>query len=204
MSDADDTRVLDMRINNKEFLKGTADSVKALDTLNKGIDGAGKGKGLQNMAKSADTVKSKFGIMQVAGVTAIATITNKVVNAGLNMAKSLTIGPILDGFREYEKLLTSTQTIMANTGKSTDVVGRKLKELNTYSDQTIYNFGQMADNIGKFTAAGVKVGAATTAIKGLANTAALSGSTSEQLNTAMYRHNQADGLELAGQRWYGW
>ena len=187
----EDTRILNMRINNKEFLKGSADSVKALDTLNKGIDNAGKGKGLQNMAQSAGLVKTKFGAMQVAGVTALATITNKAVNAGIRMVKSLTIDPILSGFREYEKLLTSTQTVMANTGKSSKEVGVYLDQLNKYSDETIYNFGQMADNVGRFTAAGVKLDVATTAIKGLANAAALGGSTTEQLNTAMYQTSQA-------------
>lgn len=193
MSDADETRVLNMRINNKEFLKGTTDSLKAIDTLNKGIDGAGKGKGMQGLSKSVDTVKSKFSAMQIVGVTALATITNKAVNAGINMVKSLTIAPILGGFREYEKLLTSTQTIMANTGSSAGKTGKYLDELNRYSDQTIYNFGQMADNIGRFTAAMGKgsIETATTSIKGLANSAALAGSDANQLNTAMYQMSQA-------------
>jgi tape measure domain-containing protein len=186
-----DTRVMNMRLNNKEFLKGTSDSLRALDTLNKGIDSAGKGKGMQSYGKSVDTVKTKFGALQVAGVTALATITHKAVDAGLRMIKSLTIGPVMEGFREYEKLLTSTQTIMANTGESAKTAGRYLDELNRYSDQTIYNFGQMADNIGKFTAAGVKLPAAVTAIKGLANSAALAGSNTHQLNTAMYQMSQA-------------
>lgn len=200
MSAGDDTRVLNMRINNKEFLKGTGDSLKAIDTLNKGIDGAGKGKGMQNMAKDVDTVRTRFGALQIAGVTALATITNKAVNAGLNLAKSFTIGPILDGFREYEKLLTSTQTIVSNTGKELEnfdkgerikIVGGYLDALNDYSDQTIYNFGTMADAIGKFTAAGVKLQPSVDAIKGMANAAALFGSDAQQLNTAMYQVSQA-------------
>ena len=200
MSENDDTRILNMRINNKEFLKGTGDSLKAIDTLNKGIDNAGKGQGLQNMAKSADLVKTKFGAMRIAGITAIATVTNLAVNAGLRMAKSLTVNPIMDGWREYNKLLTSTQTIMANTGgefkkftkaQQITAVGNALDELNQYSDQTVYNFGQMADNIGRFTAAGVKLKPAVTAIKGLANSAALAGASSEDLNRAMYQVSQA-------------
>lgn len=192
MSDkGDDTRVLNMRINNKDFLKGTSESLKALGSLNKGIDGAGKGKGLQTMAKDIDTVKTRFSAMQIAGVTALANITNRAVNAGINLVKSFTIAPIMDGFREYEKLLTSTQTIVANTGKSARTAGIYLDALNAYSDETVYNFGQMAENIGRFTAAGIDVKTATTSIKGLANAAALGGSTTEQLNNAMYQTSQA-------------
>lgn len=191
MSSEADTRILNMQINNKEFLKGSADSLKAVNTLNKGINDATKGGGLQPMAGSVDTVRTKFGALQVAAVTALGTITNRVVNAGINLAKGLALDPIIDGFHEYEKVLTSTQTIVANTGVSTKTAGKYLKELNNYSDLTIYNFGQMADNIGKFTAAGVKLPDATVAIKGLANAAALAGASTEDLNRAMYQTSQA-------------
>src|SRR4029077_5975936 len=63
--------------------------------------------------------------------------------------------------------------------------------LNEYSDKTIYNFGEMARNIGTFTAAGVDLDTSTQAIKGIANLAALSGSSSEQASTAMYQLSQA-------------
>lgn len=191
MSDADENQVLNMRINNKQFLKGAADSSRAIDSLNKSIDSATKGRGMQDLGKGVETVKARFSALQVMGVTALATITNKAVNAGLSLAKSFTVQPITDGFREYEKLLKSTQTIMANTQKSSKVVGGALDELNTYADQTIYNFGQMADAIGKFTAAGVKLDPAVNAIRGMSNTAALFGSDANQLNTAMYQMSQA-------------
>lgn len=193
-----DTRVLNMRINNKEFLKGTSDSLKAVNTLNTGINKATKGPGMQSMSTGVDTVKTKFGALQVAGVTAIATITNKAVNAGLMLAKGLAIDPVMAGWREYEKLLTSTQTIAANTNNRSSAgiakVGKALDQLNDYSDRTIYNFGQMAENAGRFTAAGVKLGPAVTSIKGLANAAALAGASNQQLGTAMYQTSQALGV----------
>ena len=195
MSDESDTRVVNLRINNKDFLKGAADSAKALDGLNKNIDGAGKTSGMKNLGKDVTEVSTKFGALQIAGVTAVANIANRAVNAGITLAKSMTVGPLIDGFREYEKLLTSTQTIAANTNNNNaeglKIVGAALDELNRYSDETIYNFGQMADNIGRFTAAGVDLDVAVTSIKGLANAAALFGSDANQLNTAMYQMSQA-------------
>lgn len=194
----EDTRILNMQINNKQFLKGTGDSLKALDSLNKGIDSSTGGKGLQNMAGSVNTVKTKFGALQVAAVTAIGTITNKLVNAGLVMAKGLAIDPIIDGFHEYQKVLTSTQTIAANTGNRSSAgiekVGKALRQLNTYSDKTIYSFGQMAENAGRFTAAGSGLKESVTSIKGLANAAALAGASNEQLGSAMYQTSQALGV----------
>ena len=82
---------------------------------------------------------------------------------------------------------------------------------NYYADKTIYNFTEMTRNIGTFTAAGVKLDTSVNAIKGIANLAAASGSTSQQASTAMYQLSQAlaagtvktDGLEFSGKRRHG-
>lgn len=186
-----DERIVSMKLNNQSLLAGAKSSKKALDDMNKSVDNLGKNKGAGSLGQELTGLRGKFSALQVAAVTAVATITNKMVNAGLAMAKAMTLDPIMDGYREYEKLLTSTQTIMANTGAKSKVVSRYLGELNQYADQTVYNFGQMADSIGKFTAAGVNLKMAVPAIKGMANSAALFGSDANQLNTAMYQMSQA-------------
>lgn len=86
------------------------------------------------------------------------------------------------------------QTILANTqheGTNLQQVNRALDELNTYADKTIYNFTEMTRNIGTFTAAGVNLQTSVDSIKGIANLAAVSGSTSQQASTAMYQLSQA-------------
>lgn len=190
MSSVDD-RIVNMQFNNKQFTQGAEQTKRDLDSIEKALGNTAKSKGLTQMASDVDQVSGRFSAMKVAGITAIATIASKATAAGLSLLKSFTIDPILDGFREYSLNLNSIQTIMANTGKKVEVVNDYLDQLNTYSDQTIYNFGQMADSIGKFTAAGVKLPAATVAIKGMANSAALGGASVQQLNTAMYQTSQA-------------
>ncbi len=74
---------------------------------------------------------------------------------------------------------------------SLDDVTKALDELNEYSDKTIYNFEDMTRNIGTFTAAGVDLDTSVSAIKGIANLAAVSGSSSQQASTAMYQLSQA-------------
>lgn len=190
MSSVDD-RIVNMQFNNKQFQTGAADSAKSLDSLEAALASAAKSKGLDSLGSGVEAVKNKFSAMQVVGVTALATITNKAVDAGMRLVKSFTLEPILDGFHEYQTNLDSIQTILANTGAPLKDVNAALAALNTYSDQTIYNFGQMASAIGKFTSAGVKLGPAVDSIKGMANVAALSGASSEKLNTAMYQMSQA-------------
>ena len=136
----------------------------------------------------------KFSALQVMGITALQNITNAAISAGKQLTDAITIDPVKDGFAEYETQMNSVQTILANTqkeGTNIDQVNKALKELNTYADQTIYNFTEMTRNIGTFTAAGVKLDDSVSAIKGIANLAAVSGSTSQQASTAMYQLSQA-------------
>ena len=103
-------------------------------------------------------VSKKFLALATIGITALAQIASRAVQTGIDMATSLTTDPINDGFREMETNMNSIQTILANTaskGTTLAEVTGALDQLNEYSDRTIYNFGQMAKNIGTFTAAGV-------------------------------------------------
>lgn len=190
MSSVDD-RIVNMQFNNKQFEAGASQSTKTLQGLESTIAKTAQGKGLTSMADGVSDVSNRFSVMKVAGITAIATIASKATSAGLNMLKSFTIGPIMEGFREYQTGLDSIQTIMSNTGESVKVVNAGLDKLNAYSDQTIYNFAEMAKNVGTFTAAGVDLDTSIQSIKGIANLAALSGSNSQQASTAMYQLSQA-------------
>lgn len=190
MSSVDD-RIVNMQFNNKQFVGGAQESEKALTSLEASLEKTAKSKGLEGLADSVQTVKTRFGAMQVAGVAAVATIASKATAAGLNLLKSLTIDPVLQGFQEYQTNLNSVQTIMANTGKSVGIVNRGLDQLNEYADKTIYNFSQMAKNVGTFTAAGVDLRSSISAIQGISNLAAASGSNAQQASTAMYQLSQA-------------
>ncbi|QJD49746.1 tape measure protein [Streptomyces phage ClubPenguin] len=158
------------------------------------VDAASKKLSLEGVGNGVQAVADKFKALSVVGVTALATITSRAVSAGLSFAKSFTTQPISDGFHEYETNLNSIQTILANTqasGATLKDVEASLNDLNHYSDQTIYNFSEMAKNIGTFTAAGVDLKTSAASIKGIANLAALSGSNSEQASGAMYQLSQA-------------
>lgn len=150
--------------------------------------------GASALARGVESVTAKFSHLQVVAATALANITNRIVNAGIAMTKALTIDPVKDGFGEYETKMNAMQTIFANTshkGTTYDDILKALDELNEYSDKTIYNFGQMTDNIGKFTAAGVDLDTSVSAIKGLANLAAMSGVDNARAQGVMYQASQA-------------
>lgn len=202
-----DERVVALRFDNKQFLQAVQPALDALDKLNKSLKMEGAAKGfdalsaagqnvkLGHIATAVDAISEKFRTLSIIGITALTNIVNKAVDAGMRLTKSLTLDPIIAGFREYELNLNSIQTTMANTGregaKGLSEVTAALEELNRYSDKTIYSFAEMAKNIGTFTAAGVSLETATSAIKGIANLAAISGSNSQQAAAAMYQLSQA-------------
>lgn len=201
-----DNRVVNMQFNNAEFQQRVAATLNSLAALNKGLQLQGATKGLQDLGAASKNVNlshveagvqgiaDKFKAMSVIGIAALATIGHKITEVAGHLVKSFTIDPLTSGFKEYETNLNSIQTVLANTSKAGTTlkdVNAALAQLNEYSDQTIYNFSEMARNIGTFTAAGVSLEVATGAIKGIANLAALSGANAEQASRAMYQLSQA-------------
>lgn len=208
-------RIVSMKFDNTGFEAGATKAIEILDKLKAalkldkatdGLDAVKKSVGefsMDSVSSSVDECSSRFGAFEafVAGI--FLNLGNRAANFGINMAKNLTVKPLMDGFGEYETQMRSVQTILSNSGEKLkeqgfttqeqqiERINQTLDDLNTYADKTIYNFSEMTRNIGTFTAAGVDLDTATTSIKGIANLAAASGSTSQQASTAMYQLSQA-------------
>ena len=206
MSKEVDERVVEMRFNNALFENKVQQTMRSLTALNEKLMFKGAEKGFEKVSDASEKVKfnallnaldnlsQKFSAVEVIGVTALMRITNQAVDAGERLVKALSLDPIISGFQEYETQINAVQTILANTsskGTTLDQVNAALDELNHYADLTIYNFTEMTRNIGTFTAAGVDLNTSVSAIKGIANLAAVSGSASQQASTAMYQLSQA-------------
>lgn len=201
-----DEKVVSMKFDNKHFMDNTSETISRIDKLKAKLHFSGASKGLEEVNKAANNtdlspmsngieqVGIKFNALQVMATTALMNITNAAMNAGMRIASALTIDPIKTGLAEYETQINAVQTILANTeskGTTLDDVNKALDQLNTYADKTIYNFTEMTRNIGTFTAAGVDLDTSVNAIQGIANLAAVSGSSSQQASTAMYQLSQA-------------
>ena len=206
MSTTVDSRVVEMRFDNKQFESNVSTTMSTLDKLKQSLNLTGAAKGLENVStaakginlaglgNAAEAVAVKFSYMQMTIQHQLNRIVDSAVNTGKRVVSALTIDPIKTGLSEYETQINSVQTILANTeskGTTLQDVNNALDTLNTYADKTIYNFTEMTRNIGTFTAAGVDLDTSVSAIQGIANLAAVSGSTSQQASTAMYQLSQA-------------
>lgn len=206
MSTTIDQRVVEMQFDNRQFESNVQTTMSTLDRLKQSLNLTGASKGLDSvnnaarnnnlgmLGSAAETVGLKFNAMYTIADQTLRNITNSVERTAKRMVDALTIDPIKTGFAEYETQINAVQTILANTkSKGTDIkdVNKALDTLNTYADKTIYNFTEMTRNIGTFTAAGVDLDTSVKSIQGIANLAAVSGSSSQQASTAMYQLSQA-------------
>ena len=202
-----DERILEMTFKGASLITGIKNSLDALKSLKNGLsslkgsesdinnlDSAGKKFSLAGMSQGIDNVTHHFSLMRIAGLTAFTSLVRQGLFAGENILKSLTIDPIKAGLASYETKINAIQTILANTaseGTTLKQTTDALNQLNTYANLTVYNFAEMAKNIGTFTAAGVNLKTSVASIKGIANLAALSGSSAQQASTGMYQLSQA-------------
>lgn len=103
-----DSRVVQFSFDNSKFESNVKTSLSTIeklkDSLNfddalKGfddIDKASKGVSMSGLGEALDTMHAKFSALQVMGVTALANITNSVVNLGKKILSNI-VGPITQG-----------------------------------------------------------------------------------------------------------
>lgn len=204
MSATIDSKIVEMQFDNSQFERNVATSMSTLDKLKNalkfdkastGLEGLGnaiKRFDLGGLTSGVDSASNKFSAMQIAGITAIANITNSAVNAGKQLVKSLSVDQITAGFSKYGEKTKAVATLVAQ-GYALESVNEQLERLNWFSDETSYNFTDMVENIAKFTATGQDLETSVTAMEGIANWASLSGQNAQVASRAMYQLSQAMG-----------
>ena len=180
-----DEQVVKMSFDNSNFDSNINDSIKALNNLDERLISLNK----DDFSQLTNNLESFSRFFTAKGQIMLGVLTrigSEVVSLGLKFKNYLFKG-IKDGIGEYETIINSTQTIYQNvkqSGASLQDVNNALDELNDYADKTIYNFGQMTNMIGRFSAAGVGLNKSVSTIKGLANAAALVGANTEKAQMA--------------------
>ena len=189
MSREVDQRVVEMQFNNADFEKNTKKTIGLIDKLMEKLQFKGAEKGFEKldaaaekvdfdtMSRSLDGLQSKFSALDIIAATALVNITNKAVNAGEKLVKSLSVDQIASGWDKYTEKTSNVQTIMNATGKSIDQVNGYLNKLMWYSDETSYSFNEMTSALSQMTAAGGDIDKMIPMIMGIANATADAGKT---------------------------
>ena len=209
-----DNRIVGLQFDNAKFESGVKQSIKSIDELNKGLEFKNAGKGFSDVQKAADSVNlskianaveqlsERFSVMGIIGMRVISNIADGVMRFGKNLVSELTTIPMASGMQEYESIVKSTQTLMNATGESIEAVTETLDTLNKYSDDTIYAFRDMTENMGSFVNNGIGLKDTATMMQGIGNLAALSGASTWEASISM--RNFADAAALGHMSLMDW
>lgn len=111
MSQSIDTKIVELKFNNDNFADKVDSTLTKLQNLNKAIDQDGLGNALKNLGKQAKQVdmkgvttgieeaKKSFSKLEIAGITALANISNSVVNLGKRLMSKL-VSPLTQGIMQ--------------------------------------------------------------------------------------------------------
>lgn len=205
MSTVIDERIVKMVFNNDKFDGNIEAAIAALDKLTSKLDDvtsvnhlsnalsyafSGTNRSLNEVKDNVSSISERFTDLGIIGVTALQRITNQAIDTGEKLVKSLTVDQLSAGWDKLAKKTTSAGTLRSQ-GFSMEEVEEQLNRLMWFTDETSYEFTNMVDNIGKFTAAGQGLKDSVTAMEGIANWAALSGQNATVASRAMYQLSQA-------------
>ena len=214
MSFESDQRVVEVQFNNKQFEADVSTTISTLDKLQNKLQFDGATKGFSDLEKAANKVNFDGlldSVNQIADrFTLKGTIIRKffddIANRALDLEHRLEgiffsmtgLEQATVGWNKYADKTSAVQTIMSAVANEVEDVGdrmkyvnKQLETLNWFTDETSYNFLDMVNNIGKFTANQVPLDMAVESMQGIATWAAKSGANVGEASRAMYNLSQA-------------
>lgn len=203
MSNAVDNRIVQLEMDNGSFENNANKSIKTLDKLDAAlnlkngrrsfdeVEQAAAKCNFKPLLSAADTVVAKFSAMEIAGIAALTNLTNKAVDTGIRMAKSLSIDQIMSGYSKYEQKTSNVQTLINSTGKSIEEINGYLDRLMWFSDETSYGFTDMTQALATMVSSGGDIDKIVPMIEGMANATAFAGKGAAEFNRVIYNLNQS-------------
>lgn len=207
-----DERVVEMRIDNRQFVDGAEKTISILDRLKEALTFKKAGDGfaevqnaankvdLSGMATNIEKISSRFSDMGIVGQRVIQNLTDSVYGFVKNTITGLTIDPVQQGFGKYEEILQKTQVIMSATmnediparfGSQLEYVEHELEMAAWYTDETSASLTDIVSNVSKFTNVGVPLQDALYDMQGIANWGWSAGASVQEMSRAMYNLSQA-------------
>lgn len=214
MSTEIENRVVQLEMDNKSLEKNSKQSIKTLEKLDKAlefkngkksfddVEKAAEKCNFEPLLKAAEKVNERFSTMGIIGVRALERITDKALDAGLSITKSLTIDQIASGYSKYEQKTQAVQALVNSTGKSVKEINKYLDQLMWFSDETSYSLTDMVIALATMTSSGGDIEKLIPMIQGVANATAFAGKGAAEFNRVMYNINQSyTGGYLSYQDW---
>lgn len=197
MSTLVDERVVEMKFDNRDFERNTRQSMSTIQNLKAALNFSGTAKSLNDSFNSVDTnpliaslekAEKSFSTWEVMAISAISNITNRLVDLGINLAKSLSVDQIMSGWEQFGELTRNTGTMIAQlTGKGYDeatainMTNEAMDKFMWYADATSFSIEQMTSAASKFINNGKSLDEAFTIVAGIGNLGASAGKSAQDL-----------------------
>lgn len=210
MAKSIDEKVVQLTLDNKQFNKASDETIDSLEKLKKSLEFEGAIDSFDELEKASgrvdfspledgiNSVGKSFTILDTITDTVFRNITNRIIDTGERMIKSLSTDQISNGWEKYAEQTGAVQTIMAataqqfsDTGEQMEVVNSQLEKLTWFTDETSHKFNDMVSGIGKFTANNIDLDTSVKAMEGIATWASLSGANANEASRAIYNLAQA-------------
>lgn len=201
-----ETRIVEMRFDNRDFERNIAKSKKSLEDFKKDLDFQGTAKGLQEfadnvnhidfqgMATNIERLKDKFTGLGDAGEWAMSRIRAGIEKSMLKMEdflKSFTTVQVGIGQGKYDAMNKAAQSMIA-TGEYTEKQAYEVFErVMAYTDQTSANFTSMSDSLASMVSSGQGLQSVERALEGIFNMSAKAGRGANEASIAMTTFSKA-------------
>ena len=216
MSKLVDERVVEMRFDNNNFEKNTRQSMSTIQKLKASLNFSGVSNSLNKSVNSVDMnpitvglekAGKSFSAWEVIAITAISNITNRIVDLGIEMTKSLSVDNIASGWSKFTEQTKKTGTIISTLSSTMDretankITEEYMEKLMWFSDATSYSLSQMTSSFSTMINKGKDVDTAFKASVGIANWAASAGKSATEVSGVFEALSKVSDHVLAKQ-WY--
>ena len=135
---------------------------------------------IHGISGATSAVQGGFSLLEGVAVVALGNIAAKALQTGTSMIKSLTLDPIMGGFRDYETEIQSVRKLASAMeveygSEGYQQIKDRMKDLEEYAQLTKYSEQQMYTSLSSFVNKGLDIDQSALAIKGFSNLAADSG-----------------------------
>lgn len=191
MSTLVDERVVEMKFDNRDFERNTRQSMSTIAKLKASLNFSGVASSVNQSVSSIDMnpliaglekTEKAFSTWEVAAITAISNITNRLVDLGINLAKSLSVDNITSGWEQFGELTRNTGTMinqLVAKGYSEEAalnaVNESMDQFMWYSDATSFKLEQMTAAADLFVQNGKKLEDVAEILFGIGNLGASAG-----------------------------
>ena len=178
-----DDRVVQLRFENAQFEKGVSTSMNTLDKLDSKLKSGVSGTALLALGNAAEEVSKRFSVMEVAGITAVSNLANRVVNAATNIVSAVPKQIISGG---KTRALNIEQAKFQLSGLN--VLWEDIYDnIDKAVSGTAYGLDEAAKVASQLVASGVEYGSATSdmahALRGISGVAAMTNSSYEEIGS---------------------